>query len=753
MAYSVFRVPNSITILPTTGNQIVSTIIAGSGQSVDLSQWQSFTGSVLARIDNAGNFSGVAVSGTNGNFTGNLTVLGNTVLGDAVGDTITISGTPTFVQNATFSGDIAVNGGDITTTSGIFNFLPSNATTVNLGAASTVTNIGTSAGTVNVGVLTSSGTINANGGTIATSQTTAVLLNTTATTVNAFGAATITNIGAGNGTITLGGTTSANTLNATGTINANGGTIATNQTTATLLNTTATTVNAFGASTSTNIGAGNGTVTIGGTTATNTLTATGTINANNGIIATNQSTASLYNVTATTVNLAGSATTLNIATGVMTSGTVNVATNNTSGTITIGASSSTTIIQGNLIVNGLSTTVNSTTINVDDLNINVAADIATAAAADGGGLTVGSGLGITMNYDYNTNNPQWTSSQNFNIANTKNYRIAGTEVLNATGLGSAVIHSTLQKVGTIATGVWNGSIIGTGFTQAQVVAVSGTAARTTVGGTASWPVVDLATVSQGATGTSFVKVGIDAYGRVINNTAVVSGDIPNLSAAQITAGTLAVARGGTNITSYTTGDILFASSSSTIGQLAATTSGLFLRTNGAGTAPTFYTLSSGDVTAALGFTPASSASGVTGSGVAGKVAVWSTAGAITFDTDLSYDSTNNVLSIGYGNLNGSNADVTVNASLQTLDTFASGTYRSAKYLIQTKNGVNHQVSEALVIHDGVNAYITEYGQIYTSGTIPLITLSATTSAPNIVLQAVGSAAGNTVRFFRTTINV
>jgi len=241
------------------------------------------------------------------------------------------------------------------------------------------------------------------------------------------------------------------------------------------------------------------------------------------------------------------------------------------------------------------------------------------------------------------------------------------------------------------------------------------------------------------------------YGRVINNVAVASGDIPNLSAAQITAGTLAVAQGGTNLSSYTTGDILFASSSSVISKLAATTSGLFLRTNGASTAPTFYTLSSSDITTALGFTPASSASGVTGSGVSGKVPIWSGLGSMTYDTDLGYDSTNNVLSIGYGNLNGSNADVTVNASLQTLDTFASGTYRSAKYLIQTKNGTTHQVSEALVIHDGINAYLTEYGQIYTSGTTPLITLSVATSAPNIVLQAVGSAAGNTVRFFRTTM--
>jgi hypothetical protein len=48
-----------------------------------------------------------------------------------------------------------------------------------------------------------------------------------------------------------------------------------------------------------------------------------------------------------------------------------------------------------------------------------------------------------------------------------------------------------------------------------------------------------------------------------------------------------VNRGGTNITSYGTGDILFASSSSALSKLVPGTSGYFLRTNGTGSAPTW----------------------------------------------------------------------------------------------------------------------------------------------------------------------
>ena len=48
-----------------------------------------------------------------------------------------------------------------------------------------------------------------------------------------------------------------------------------------------------------------------------------------------------------------------------------------------------------------------------------------------------------------------------------------------------------------------------------------------------------------------------------------------------------VNRGGTNITSYGTGDILYASASSTLSKLTPSTAGYFLQTNGTGNAPTW----------------------------------------------------------------------------------------------------------------------------------------------------------------------
>ena len=116
-------------------------------------------------------------------------------------------------------------------------------------------------------------------------------------------------------------------------------------------------------------------------------------------------------------------------------------------------------LSGDLTVNGTTTTINSTTITVDDKNIELGSVASpTDTTADGGGITLKGATDKTFNWVDATD--AWTSSEHMNLLTGKAYYINGTSVLNATTLGSGVTGSSLTSVGTIATGTWQGSVIG-----------------------------------------------------------------------------------------------------------------------------------------------------------------------------------------------------------------------------------------------------------------------------------------------------
>jgi hypothetical protein len=57
----------------------------------------------------------------------------------------------------------------------------------------------------------------------------------------------------------------------------------------------------------------------------------------------------------------------------------------------------------------------------------------------------------------------WTASEDFNLVTGKSYEIGGALVANSTTLGSTLVNSSLTSVGTISTGVWQGSVISAAY--------------------------------------------------------------------------------------------------------------------------------------------------------------------------------------------------------------------------------------------------------------------------------------------------
>ena len=145
-------------------------------------------------------------------------------------------------------------------------------------------------------------------------------------------------------------------------------------------------------------------------------------------------------------------------------------------------------LSGDLTVNGTTTTINSTTLSIDDKNIELGSvDTPTNTTADGGGLTLKGTTDKTFNWVNSTSS--WTSSEHLDLATTKVLKIAGTEVLSGTTLGSGVTGSSLTSVGTITSGTWSGTAIaatkgGTGLTSISAnQAVYGNGTNTITAGT------------------------------------------------------------------------------------------------------------------------------------------------------------------------------------------------------------------------------------------------------------------------------
>ena len=119
---------------------------------------------------------------------------------------------------------------------------------------------------------------------------------------------------------------------------------------------------------------------------------------------------------------------------------------------------------GNFGVGSVIVTVDSATqitlnvLHTTSGSIQFTAGGATDDTAVGGGLTLKGTSNKTLSWS--KTNTAWTSSENFDLATGKAYKINGTNVLTGSALGTGVTSSSLTTVGTIATGVWNGTAIG-----------------------------------------------------------------------------------------------------------------------------------------------------------------------------------------------------------------------------------------------------------------------------------------------------
>ena len=149
--------------------------------------------------------------------------------------------------------------------------------------------------------------------------------------------------------------------------------------------------------------------------------------------------------------------------------------------------------------------------------------------------------------------------------------------------GDAAAPGGSKYYGTDATGIKGWFTIGSGGTVTQIDTGTGlTGGPIVTTGTISIANTAVTPATYG-TASSVPTLTINAQGQITNatNTSIA------IDATQITTGILDVARGGTGIGSYTTGDILYASNTSTLSALADVATGNALISGGVGTAPSW----------------------------------------------------------------------------------------------------------------------------------------------------------------------
>ena len=84
---------------------------------------------------------------------------------------------------------------------------------------------------------------------------------------------------------------------------------------------------------------------------------------------------------------------------------------------------------------------------------------------------------------------------------------------------------------------------------------------------------------------------------------------------------------------------------------------------------------------------------------------------------------------------------TTTISQTTLHSLSSSSYRSVEYMIQATQGSNYHVTKILAIHDGTTTYPTEYGTLYTNGSLG--TFDVDISGGNIRLRVTPSSSSST----------
>ena len=428
-----------------------------------------------------------------------------------------------------------------------------------------------------------------------------------------------------------------------------------------------------------------------------------------------------------------------------------------------GNNNGTLIIKGNLQIDGTTTTINSTTLDVDDLNITLAKGSANKAAANGAGITV----------DIGTNDPV-TPAPSLTYAQATNDWLMNKNLRIVTGASTGTF-----QVGRDATNQYLQMHVTDGNNTITAKQDSDS------NGNHSF-ILDRVFAGTGSNDFHIRKGGTDQL--VINKSG-------NVGIGTSSPNESLVVKGGTYAANQNGGIAL---------QMGDTSgshwqSSFKIKSDGSGNARTTIDTSTGAIDGesqeaisintagrvGLGVTtPAellslTRASGKIGWGMEGNYGVRlgyfdDTGGVHGFHIDTKHggtvvSETSFVVRADSGNVGISTKNPktklqvealgidTLTTAVETtnetvIDSFAVGDFRSAKYTVQITQGTNYQTSEVLVVHDNTNAIATEFAKLETNGVLGTINTDINGTAVRLKVT-MSSATAATVKIVRHCVTV